>query len=416
MNHYILFGLVFIGALQTLAFVVAIVARWWKLDIGPLTLRGTDVAAATDLVAVYVESVHDHRFAFPTGVFRVDVDRTTSGVVRAREANFQGSAGFGLVKFCLAIPALFVAMAEDAGCLGLLFAICAGVFVAGFLIVPILAVALLEIVLRALLRSRVDAWVTASPTVSDAVEVRFELRGLSAFGIEPALRAGLAAPNLPARYATAGLAPQRVAEGHGRLNIIYGVGAVVATAAAVVAVATAPDPDRSSSPGSFASDAYASQPSDDEGDSGTSDPSDPSSGGDGAGDDGATGGPTPVAKPVSQAVHMERTVKRHWKARMEATSESLSLAYHLYGTPLRERAGGSQARWSESIAEDGLQDIDITTVQGKLTGYHQGVVTLHITTYADLTGCHRWNFTYKMRKVGSRWLMWDQNLRSKHNC
>jgi hypothetical protein len=248
--------LVFVLALQAIAFVIAIVARNWVLHTETFEMRGIDVARATELVAIYVEGVHDHRFGFPTGVFAVDTDRTSPGRVVAREINFQGSAGMGPIRFGLKLPLLGAvagaAMGSDddagscfAGMIGSTMGFMIGAAAAMVLVVPFAFLALVEVVLRTLMRGEISATIDRAPGEEDCVRVRFALRGLSAFGVEHQLRRGMAPPQ-PAGVspppvtaaAAAGPPPSRF----DRLNAIYvsavSVGLVVSIAA-IIAIGNA---------------------------------------------------------------------------------------------------------------------------------------------------------------------------------
>ena len=221
--------------LQAIAFVIAVVARYWVLRTETFEMRGIDVARATELVALYVQGVHDHRFGFPTGVFAVDTDLTSPGRVVAREINFKGSAGMGPIKFGLKLPFLgavaggaILAEADDAaGCLvgwmAMTIGFSLGLAAAVVLIVPFAFLALVEVVLRWLMRGEISATIDKVADEGDTVRVRFEMRGLSAFGVEHQLRRGMAPPR------PAGVAPPPAAEfepvapacGLDRLNAIF---------------------------------------------------------------------------------------------------------------------------------------------------------------------------------------------------
>jgi hypothetical protein len=221
--------------LQAIAFVIAIVARYWVLRTETFEMRGIDVARATELVAIYVEGVHDHRFGFPTGVFAVEPVLTSPGRVVAREINFKGSAGMRPIKFGLKLPILgamaggaVLAEADDAaGCfagwLAMSIGFGLGLAAAVILIVPIAFIAMVEVVLRWLMRGEIAAMIDKVPDEEDTVRVRFEMRGLSAFGIEHQLRRGMAPPRPPgvAPPPAAEFEPAAPAGGFDRLNAIF---------------------------------------------------------------------------------------------------------------------------------------------------------------------------------------------------
>jgi hypothetical protein len=240
-------ALVVIVVLQLVALVTAIVARYWVLRSATFELHGIDVARATDLVAYYLQGVHDHRFGFPTGVFEIDAAQTSPGRVVAREINLKGSAGFGPIIFGLKLPVMGLvgglAMAEaDGGCFfaalaGTLgFAI--GCFAAAVIIVPCAFVTMVELILRFLMRAEIRAAIDPVVGGQDSVRVQFELRGLSAFGVEEQLRRGMrpphprTAPGPPPDPAMAGAPTGRF----DRLNAIYLSAASVALVCSVVAI------------------------------------------------------------------------------------------------------------------------------------------------------------------------------------
>ncbi len=248
----LLFVLVLILAMQAIAFVIAIVARLWVLRPEPFVLGGIDVERATSLIAYYVGGVHDHRFGFPTGVFEVDEAQTSPGRVVAREMNFKGSAGIAPIKFGLSLPLLGMAAGaamgdtdDGAGCmvggLGAMMGFMLGAAAAAVLIVPFAFLAVVEVLLRMLMQGRIEASVAKAAGSEDSVEVRFELRGLSAFGVEHQLRRGMAPP-APAGLASASqaapgawaTAPEQRVD---RLNAIYlsaiSVGVIASVAGAL---------------------------------------------------------------------------------------------------------------------------------------------------------------------------------------
>jgi hypothetical protein len=237
---FLTFLLVFVITSQALAFAIALIARVWAQHTDPVVLHGIEQARAHDLVASYLESLHDTRFGFPTGVFRIDSGQSTPAKVVAREVNFQGSTGFRLARFAMVIPALFVEAAADAGCAVGAVALFLGIAFAMFLVVPILAISIMEVVLRALMRSRITAKLQPVAGEENACSVEFELAGLSAFGARKPLMSGLAKPALPPQWGGATLQPGSEPWQADRLNQVYLVGSLVAIAVAATVVATSP--------------------------------------------------------------------------------------------------------------------------------------------------------------------------------
>jgi hypothetical protein len=243
----ILAALVVIVILQMVALVVAVVSRYWVLTTATFELHGIDVARATDLVAFYVQGVHDHRFGFPTGIFLVDQAKTSPGRVVAREVDVKGSAGFGPIKAGLMLPIAGLmgglAMGDDgdgcgialiAGMTGFALGCAAAVVV----IVPCAFVTIVELLLRVLMRAEIRALIEPVAGDAQSVQVHFELRGPSAFGIEGQLRRGMRAPHPPnAALPLPGASGPQQAEGRfDRLGALYTAAATVALVCSVVAI------------------------------------------------------------------------------------------------------------------------------------------------------------------------------------
>jgi hypothetical protein len=265
----ILAVLVIIVILQIVALVAAVVARYWVLKSATFELHGIDVARATDLVAFYIQGVHDNRFGFPTGVFAVDPAQTSPGQVVAHEINIKGSAGIGPIRFGLKLPVAGLvaglAMGEGAddagsGCLvsmlGGMMGFTLGAAAAAVVIVPCAFVTVVEMILRVLMRAEIRALIEPVPGEENTVKVHFDLRGLSAFGIEAQLRRGMQPP----RPRMAPLPPPDPATAEGpagrfdRLNTIYLSAASVALLCSIVAIIVIGNAERSSG---TASAAYA---------------------------------------------------------------------------------------------------------------------------------------------------------------
>lgn len=261
----ILAALVVIVILQMVALVVAVVSRYWVLRTATFDLHGIDVARATDLVAFYVQGVHDHRFGFPTGIFVVDPEKTSPGRVVAREVDVKGSAGFGPIKAGLMLPIAGLmgglAMGDDAdGCgialLAGLTGFALGCAAAVVVIVPCAFVTVVEFLLRVLMRAEIRALIEPVAGDAQSVQVHFELRGPSAFGVEGQLRRGMRAPYPPtAPLPLAGTSgPERTGGGLDRLGSLYAGAASVALVCSVVAIVLI------GNAGSSPSDAAASYP------------------------------------------------------------------------------------------------------------------------------------------------------------
>lgn len=240
MGGLLTFVLVFVLTSQALAFAIALISRVWVLHTEPVVLHGIEKERARDLVATYVESLHDTRFGFPTGVFRVDTAQITPEQVIAREVNFHGSSGFQLARFAMIIPTMFVEAASDEGCAVGAIALFLGIMFAIFFVVPIVLISIIEVVLRALMRSRIIAKVESVPSEENACSVQFELAGLSAFGARKPLMRGLTKPSLPPRFGGADMQTSSEPWHTDRLNQVYLAGSVIALAVAVTVVASSP--------------------------------------------------------------------------------------------------------------------------------------------------------------------------------
>lgn len=269
----ILAALIVIVILQMVALVVAVVARIWVLKTATFELHGIDVARATDLVAFYVQGVHDHRFGFPTGIFVVDPAKTAPGQVFAREVDVKGSAGYAPIKAGLMLPIAGLmgglAMGDDgdgcgialvAGMMGFALGCAAAVVV----IVPCAFVTIVELLLRVLMRAEIKALIEPVPGDAQSVQVHFELRGPSAFGVEGQLRRGMRAPHPPnARPAPDPASAGEPAGRLDRLGALYLSAASVALVCSVVAIVVIGNAERSPSNAVAASYPYqepASEP------------------------------------------------------------------------------------------------------------------------------------------------------------
>jgi len=419
----LLFLFVFVEIVTILAFVIALVARFWVLRIERVTLRGINVRRATDLVAVYVQGVHDHRFAFPTGVFLIDADETQPGKVVAREANFKGSLGFGLISYALLLPRMGAAMGGAFGCFGVVIGACAGLMLSLLFLWPIICIAAVEVVLRLLMRSRIEASIERAPGQEEAVTVGFELRGMSAFGVEEPLRRGMA-PRLPERYrAAAGVAASELAAvpRRNRLQVIYAVGG--ATAVLVALVVTVSNPGSSSDRTSFAD--QSSPPAeiqsggpelDGSSADGTSSEDAQTTDSTESADETTTMTDSPAATPprMSQADRMNRVIRQHWYGRQRGDDASLRRAYAIY-TPAMQARTGAGPRWIAGIKRDAPLDVEVTASDARLVGRGRGIAHTSVKT-DDGSGCHRWRFVYEMRRVNGRWRISDSRKPRKFGC
>lgn len=229
-----------LATLLVLAFAMALISRFWEIRPEPVTLRGIDVERARDVVAAYVEEVHDTRFGFPTGVFRIEERRSTPTTLVARETNFRGSVGMQLVRMLLVIPMWLGAAAADAGPLWAIVAVSFGLVFTALLIGPLVVIIAIEVVLRLLMRGEVRAELATAPDDEDACTVQFTLRGLSAYGVSRQLLGGLAAPVLPTAYGGSHLANAPEPWQRDRLNVVYASGGAIAVAVALLVVVLAP--------------------------------------------------------------------------------------------------------------------------------------------------------------------------------
>lgn len=193
-------------ALQVAACVIAVVSRMWRLTPEPIVWRGISVDRASAFVQAFIWDVNDGKFAYPTGMFvPADDADVPAGRVIMREDDFKGSRGFGW-GFAIVTGTARAWHRSSARSnyneFALFFGFIIVMMFALALAAPFFFAAMLDVVYRRVFRSRITARVEAHPDIDDAVTVRLEFRGLSAFGIVPDVMQGMTAPARPGAAST----------------------------------------------------------------------------------------------------------------------------------------------------------------------------------------------------------------------
>lgn len=235
-------------ALQVAALAGGVATRRWPLRPQQLVWRGTTVEFAANQIQALLYDIDDVRFAYPTGQFVPVADETnhTAGKVVMREANFKGSKGLGVVfRLFAGCAAAAAEMASESVLIGLFGGFLLFGF-AAFLAAPFLAASLIDVVYRALYRSRITAEVREHPSVPNAVTVDLTFRGLSSFGIVGDVLRAAATPAPPAGSRAAEAAKTEVVmssrarasqwagAAERRSSIVYGSGVAASVLAALV--------------------------------------------------------------------------------------------------------------------------------------------------------------------------------------
>src|SRR5690348_8958040 len=145
--------------------VGGIVLRIWQRQLPAVQLHKVAPAAASRLVAEFIQSSYDGQFGYPSGLFRIEQVSDTQVV--ATEIVFKGS------HFTQVLKGLYLAILRiglGCGCLGAYI----GVFLAVILTPFLLYAALTETLLKYLIRSRIVAHLERA---QDGTNVSFTLRG-----------------------------------------------------------------------------------------------------------------------------------------------------------------------------------------------------------------------------------------------
>jgi hypothetical protein len=170
-----------------LMLIGGVVLRVWQRRLPPVQLHKVSPKAAAQLVGEFIESSYDGQFGYPSGLFRVEQASETQ--IIAREVVGRGS------HFTKILKSFFDAvLSVGSGC-G-----CASMFVSLFLAVmlapALIYAALIEVVLKYLLRSQI---VTSLEGAGDGTRVSFTLRGPVALLVGRRLERAFHVPALPAR-------------------------------------------------------------------------------------------------------------------------------------------------------------------------------------------------------------------------
>ena len=186
-----------VAVLAVITLLACIVARLTaRRNLTPLVLPNIRGLPADALVADYVTSLFDIRYAIPSGIFAIDTEHSKPGALRFNERVLWTPGFITFLKstrdraradrnvahlvFLLSIPLLFVA------------------FCVMFALIP-------ELLMKWLLRSTIQAEIIPSPTNPTSTEVSFRLHGISALGLRKSLNAAFAQPELPTSLAHLGV-------------------------------------------------------------------------------------------------------------------------------------------------------------------------------------------------------------------
>jgi hypothetical protein len=176
--------------------VAGIVLRLVPRTLPPVQLHKVAPAAAARLVSDFIASSYETDFGYPSGYFQIE--QVTETEVTAKEWVAKGSHFTHILKgFYRAI----LALGSPFGCLGMFIML----FIASLITPFLLYAALLETLLKYLLRSQIRA---ALVRTRDGTQVTFTLRGPTALLVGQRLERAFNEPVLPSRVAAlAGLAP-----------------------------------------------------------------------------------------------------------------------------------------------------------------------------------------------------------------
>ena len=172
-----------------LMLIGGIVLRIWQQRLPPVQLRKVSPKAAAQLVGEFIESSYDGQFGYPSGLFRVEQASETQIV--AREVVGRGS------HFTRILKSFFDAVLSIGSGCG-----CASMFVSLFLAVMLAPVliyaAVIEVVLKYLLRSQI---IVSLQGANGGTLVAFTLRGPVALLVGRRLERAFHTPALPVRVA-----------------------------------------------------------------------------------------------------------------------------------------------------------------------------------------------------------------------
>lgn len=198
--------LLIVGSIQI---VVAIGLRCFTKSSPEVRLRRVAPPDAIEIVTDYLDGFEETRLGFPTGFFSCR-EPASDGTVRFEELR-SASIGWKATATVVMVPltvgvmvggfvgSIFDGDGEDVRwgrILGVVAGGAAGLFVAIYLLPLVLGATILEISLKYLATSRIEA--TARPADDDPLDslVTFKFRGASAMLSERAVLAGFAAPVL----------------------------------------------------------------------------------------------------------------------------------------------------------------------------------------------------------------------------
>ncbi len=207
------FWMFFLGMVMA----AAVALRFIRRKLPPVRLEKVAPEAAAEIVEDFLRGATDTTLGFPTGFFFIDDEASTSERVVARERFFWQSDIVPIVKWLTRVPGVLgrwlarigsvsgaLALRGGGAALGKMFGYGIG-FALGvwllFVFVGTVALpaAVLEIVLRQLLRSEIVAEIASLPGGVEGSQVEFVLRGPSALIVGKRLRQAFDVPILPER-------------------------------------------------------------------------------------------------------------------------------------------------------------------------------------------------------------------------
>jgi hypothetical protein len=172
-----------------LMITAGLVLRIWRQTLALVELRRVALAPASALVGEFLSSCYEGAFGFPSGLFfteQVAPDRIVAREFSFRQTHFVTIVG-GLYRTVFGVGAAF-------GCFGALVG-----FVLVVMLTPFLLYAAgIEVLLRYLLRSQIEAELEAAPAGTSVV---FTLRGPSALLVGRRITQAFAPAALPPRVA-----------------------------------------------------------------------------------------------------------------------------------------------------------------------------------------------------------------------
>ena len=196
------------GIIEILA---AAALRFYIKSLPAVTMQKTAVPDAKRIVADYVSGMEETRFGFPTGFFEYSADIPGMGprFVEKRTASVGWKASAGVIMIPVGIGVMIgggigraFGETDGAGCFGTVIGGGLGLVI-GILFLPlVLGATIIEVILKPIATSQIDAEVAPSPTDASDTLVTFKLRGVCALLSEADLTKAFGVPVLPNRLST----------------------------------------------------------------------------------------------------------------------------------------------------------------------------------------------------------------------